>query len=227
MFFILNKIEQGAHQTNGLANPKNPGNPMVFVVQRQLMRTALFSVYSKKAVGEFWDSKEQKKIASRLWSPEMKVFAKQKIEDAPAPPFILKITIVGWIFVLLVIATMGLIIYNEVKPPIPKSVEYVEMEKTPVVGDIYFGHYESFKEAGDHVASEIGFGWFKIVKVEGDVYHVAKSTQMNKAYKPKNELNSTNFEDKSTALKITEQAGYLINMESTDDKMEIYITEKK
>ena len=227
MFFVINKIEQAVHPTDGLDNPKNPANPMVLGIYRTQSRTALFTVYSKKAYGEFWDDQERKKITRRYWTSEMKAFARKKITGAPKPPFIFKLTIVGWIFVAIMIFTMGLIVYQEVKPPAPKSAEYVAMEQNPVVGDIYLGRYEAFKEAGDRIASGLGFGWFKVIKVEGDVYHMAKSTEMSKNHKPKEELNSTDFETEGTPVKITEQAGYMINMKGIDDKMEIYLTEKK
>ncbi|MGJ1430794.1 hypothetical protein ACR79M_04375 [Sphingobacterium spiritivorum] len=227
MFFVITKIEQGSYENDKLQNPKNLGNPMVLVVFRQLTRTAIFSAHSKKAFGEFYDKVTQKKIASRSWTPEMKSFANQKIVHAPKPPFIFKLTILGWIFIMLVITTFALIIYQEVKPPLPKSAEYVAMEQVPVTGNIYFGHYEAFKESGDRIASDIGFGWFKVVKVEGETYYIAKSMQMNKTHKPKEELNSTDFESDGTATTITEQAGYMINMKAVDGKMEIYITDKK
>lgn len=227
MFFVINKVEQAVHRTDGLHNPKNPSKPMVLGIYRTQSRTALFTVYSKKAYGEFWDDETQKKIANRYWTPEMKAFARQKVAEAPKPPYIFKLTIVGWIFVAIMIATMGLIVYQETKPPVPKSAEYVAMEQAPVVGDIYLGRYEAFKEAGERIASEIGFGWFKVVKVEADVYHMAKSTGMSKTHKPKEELNSTDFETEGTPVKITEQAGYMINMKAIDGKMEIYLTEKK
>ncbi|SFO18223.1 hypothetical protein SAMN05421741_12437 [Paenimyroides ummariense] len=227
MFFVINKIEQVSHRTDGLHNPKKSSNPMVLGIYRTQSRTALFTVYSKKAYGEFWDDVERKKIASRYWTFEMKALAKQKVAEAPKPPYIFKLTIIGWIFVAIMIATMGLIVYQETKPPVPKSAAYVAMEQAPVVGDIYLGRYEVFKEAGERIASEIGFGWFKVIKVEGDMYYMAKSTEMSKTHKPKGELNSTDFETESTPVKITEQVGYMINMKATDDKMEIYITEKK
>ncbi|MFD2556603.1 hypothetical protein [Sphingobacterium tabacisoli] len=227
MFFVINKIEQASHKTDRLQNPKNPSNPMVLGIYRTESRTALFHVYSKKAYGEFWDDTERKKIASRDWTSEMKGFANQKVAEAPKPPFIFKLTIVGWIFVALMIATMGLIIYQETKAPAPKSAEYIAMEQAPAVGDIYFGRYEAFKESGDRIASGIGFGWFKVIQVEGNVYHIARSAEMSKTHKPKEELNSTDFESEGTPAKITEQAGYMINMKAVDGKMEIYFTEKK
>lgn len=227
MFFAVSKIEQAVHSNIELQNPKNTANPMKLAIYRQLTRTALFNAHSKKAYAEFWDDVEQKKIARRDWTAEMKAFADQKITEAPKPPYIFKITIIGWIFCLLMASVFVMLVYNELKPDTPKSAEYVAMEQAPEVGDVYFGRYEAYKDAGDRIASEIGFGWFKVVKVEGDVYHITKSTEMNKTHKSKEELNSTDFEIESTAVKITKQAGYMINLKSTDDKLEIYITDKK
>lgn len=227
MFFVVRRIEQAVHHIDGLQNPKNPQNRMTLGIYRQLTRTALFTVYSKKAYGEFWDDVERKKISNRSWTPEMKAFAKQKVAEAPKPPYIFKLTIVGWLFVALMLTAVVLSVYQEVKPPTPKSAEYVAMEKAPVAGDIYFGRYEAFQEAGERIASNIGFGWFKIVKAEGDVYYIAKSTEMSKSHKPKEELNSADFETEGTAVKITEQAGYMVNMKAIDGKLEIYLTDKK
>lgn len=228
MFFAISKIEQAAHHTDGLQNPKNPDNPMVLGIYRTQMRTAIFTVYSKKAYGEFWDDALGKKISRRLWSPEMKVFSAQKVADAPKPPYIFKFTIIGWIFVLLVMTAFGLIAYNSMKPPVPKPAEYVAMEKAPVAGDIFFGHYEAYKEKGTPIGAEIGYGWFKVIKVEGDDYHITKSTEMHKGYKPKEELNNIDFETESMSpLKLTEQTGYNIRFKSSDGLTEIYITDKK
>ncbi|MFC6098831.1 hypothetical protein [Olivibacter domesticus] len=228
MFFLINKIEQGAHHADGLQNPKTPNNPMVLGVYRTLMRTAICSVYSKKAYGEFWDDVARKKISRRYWTSEMKTFATHKVAEAPKPPFIFKLTIVGWIFILLIIAFFGYLTYESVKPPLPKPAEYVAMDQAPAEGDIYFGNYEIYKEKGNPMGAEIRFGWFKVLKVDGDLYHIAKSTEMNRGHKSKEKLNSTDFETESMPLvKLKEQTGYNIRFISDDDLTEIYITDKK
>ncbi|PVH23905.1 hypothetical protein [Sphingobacterium corticibacter] len=227
MIFVINKLELAAYDINDIQNPKNPSNPMVMGLYRTQSKTALFTVHSKKAFAEFWDNTERKKIARRLWTPEMKAFASQKIAQAPKPASIFKLTIVGWLFVALVVTAFGLIAYQAVKPPVPKSAESVAMEQKPVVGDLYFGRFEAFKEPSDHIASGMGFGWFKVIDVDGDVYHIAKSTDMSITHKPKEALNSTDFESEGTPVKITEQASYLITMKSVDGKMEISITDKQ
>jgi len=228
MFIAIDKIEQSAHHTDKLQNPKALGNAMVLSIYRNKIRTALYIVNTKKTYGEYWDKVENKKIPKRLWTPEMKALYKAKALEAPMPPYIFKITIIGWIFVLLMTGVFGMIVYNELKPPLPKSEEYVAMEKAPVEGDIYFGRYEIYKEKGNPLGMEGRFGWFKVLQVEGDIYHIAKSTEMNKGHKPKEQLNSTNFETESMPpVKLTEQTGYNIRFLSDDGLTEIYITDKK
>ena len=227
MFFVINKIEEGSHTANGIANPKFSGNPMTLVVFRQLTRTALFSVYSKKPYGEFWDIAEQKKISRRVWTPEMKTFAAQKIAETPKPPYIFKLTIIGWIFCLLMMTVMGMIVYQELKPPTPKTAEAVAMEQAPVAGDVFFGRYEIYKEKGNPLGVEIGFGWFKITKVDGNNFYLSKSTEMSKTSKPKEQMNHTDFETGDLpVVQLSEQTGYNIRFKSADGLTEIYITDK-
>ena len=228
MFFAIDKIEQNAHHTDLLQNPKTPGNAMVLGIYRNKIRTALYIVNTKKTYGEYWDKVENKRIPKKLWTPEMKAFYKEKALDAPKPPYIFKITVIGWIFVLLMVGIFVMLVYDAVKPPLPKPDTYVAMEQAPVAGDIYFGKYEIYKEKGNPLGAEIRFGWFKILEVEGDVYHIAKSTEMNQGHKPKEQLNSTDFEAESMPLvELKEQTGYNIRFLSDDGLTEIYITDKK
>ena len=228
MFYAISQIEQAVHRPEKMRNPKNPHNPMILRVFRNKVRTAFFTIYAKKAGGEFWDDTEQKKIGRRHWTSEMKVFEKQKVAKAPKPSFIFKFTIVGWIFLAFFIGLFIFIIYDSTKPPLPKSEQAVAMEKTPAEGDIYFGKYEIYKEKGNPLGAEIRFGWFKVAKVENNEYHIAKSTEMNRGYKPKEQLNNTDFEVQSMPpVKITEQTGYNISFKSDDGLTEIYITDKK
>lgn len=227
MIFSISKIEQGTYHDDTLQNPKNIGNPMTFVVFRQFTRTALFSVHSKKAYGEFWDKITQKKIARSIWTPEMKTFAREKVAETRKPPFIFKLTIFGWLFLLLVVAFFGMVIYQEAKPPVPKSAEYVAMEKAPAVGDILYGHYEIYKEKGNPIGTEIGFGWFKINKIDGDNYYLSKSTETSKTSKPKEQMNHTNFETEDLPMvQLSEQTGYNMRFKSADGLTEIYISDK-
>ncbi|HLT87902.1 MAG TPA: hypothetical protein VKZ57_09940 [Sphingobacterium sp.] len=228
MFFSISKIEQAVHHTDKLQNPKNPGNPMVLGIYRNNVKTVIYSIYTKKTFGEYWDTEENKKIPKRLWTPEMKAFYKEKALEAPKPPYLYKITIFGWLFVLFFIGVFGYLIYDSVKPPLPKSEEYVAMETPPAEGDIYFGKYEIYKEKGNPLGAEIRFGWFKVLQTDGNVYHLAKSIEMNRGHKPKEQLNSTDFETESLPpVKLKEQTGYNIRFLSEDGLTEIYITDKK
>lgn len=228
MFFRISKIEQALHHADGLQNPKNTHGPMVLGIYRTKAQTIICSVYSKRTFGEFWDNKEQKKIARRHWTPQMKAYEKQKAMEAPKPPFIFKFTVVGWLFLLLFIGITGHLIYDSVKPPLPKSEKTIAMEQVPMANDIYFGRYELYKERGTPLGMIGGFGWFKVLKVEGELYHIAKSIEMSKSFKPEEQLNSTEFELESLPpVKLLEQSGYHIRFESDDRLTEIHITNKK
>src|SRR5690606_40189009 len=79
-----------------------------------------------------------------------------------------------------ILGVLGMIVYNEVKPPLPKPAEYVAMEQAPVGGDVYFGRYEIYKEKGNPLGMEGRFGWFKILKVDGDIYHRSEERRVGK-----------------------------------------------
>lgn len=184
--------------------------------------------YSKKAFADFWDDVEKKKIARKLWTPEMKNLAERKIAEAPKAPFIFKLTIFGWIFLAGVIALFGMLIYESVKPAPEKPADLVAMEQTPKVGDVYFGHFEKRTDKNAVAGTNIGYGWFKVTKVDGDTYALAKSTEISNSYKPKEQLNSTDFEtDAFTNLKLTENTGYSTRFKSTDELTELNLTHKK
>ena len=102
------------------------------------------------------------------------------------------------------------------------------MEKAPAAGDVYFGRYEIYKEKGNPLGMEGRFGWFKVLNVDGDTYHIATSTEMSRGHQPKEQMNSTDFETETLpAVKLSEQTGYNIRFISDDGLTEIYITDKK
>jgi len=223
MFFSLQQYEAARFAASQLQNPQSADREMTLVFVRTKMRMAVCTVNSKKAAGEFRDLNTGQVIPTRLWTTEMKTFYQTKSSQVPNPPFVFKMTILGWIAVLLIVGFLGMLIYDGAKPPLPKSAEAVAMEQPPAVGDTYFGHFEARQGTGDR----IGFGWFKVLKVEGDTYYIAKSTTMSKTSKPKEQLDNRNYEPEGTPMKITEQAGYLINLKSVDQGLEIYFTDKK
>ena len=120
MFFNVDKIEQEIYSVDGLQNPKDKNNPMGFGLYRTFIRTLMFRGYSKQAFGEFWDDATGKLIPRRLWTTEMKAFAMEKVAGVSKPPFVFKMTIAGWIFVVLIIALFVFLAYEEFKTSIPK-----------------------------------------------------------------------------------------------------------
>ena len=227
MFFSIHKFEEAVYPANQLQNPLNKDNPMTLRILRTQSRNAFFTVNSKKSAAEYWGNVDQKTLPKNMWTDEMKAFADQKIRETSAPSFVFKLSIIGWIFTAAVIGLFGYLVYDSFKPDAPLPAEYLAMEKKPQTGDIYFGRYETFSEPNAPRASDIGFGWFKINNVEGDTYNISKSTEISKFHKPKEQMNSIDFEASSIPVKITEQAGYMLNLKSTDDKMEIYLSDKK
>ena len=223
MFFHLQQYEVARFGASRFQNPQTADQDMVLMFLRTEMRMAVCTVHSKKAAGEFRTLSTGKVIPRRLWTAEMKAFYQAKLSEVPRPPFVFKMTIMGWIVALLVVAVCGMIIYDGMKPPLPKSAETIAMEQKPAVGDLYFGHYE----APQGTVDRLGFGWFKVLKVEGDTYYIAKSTNMSKTSKPKEQLDNSHFEPEGTSVKITEQAGFLINLKSVDGGVELYFTDKK
>lgn len=227
MFINFQKVEQAAHHTDGLQNPKNPGNPMALGIYRNKIGSIIYRIHTKKAYGEYWDTVENKKIARRLWTPEMKAFCEQKIAEAPKPPYFFKMTVVGWIFVLGIVAFFAYLTYDSVKPEEPKPAAFVAMEQAPAVGDVYFGSSELYKKKGDPVGVKVNFGWFKVVGVEGDTYRLAPSIEQVKNHQPKETLNNTEFASEALpAVKIKEQTSYNIRFVSEDGLTTVYITDK-
>ena len=71
------------------------------------------------------------------------------------------------------------------------------------------------------------FGFFKVVKINGDIYQIAKSVEMSKTSKPKDQLNSTSFEQETITVKAKELEPYQKSFVSEDGLVEIYLSEKK
>lgn len=227
MFFVISRVRQASYAAQGLQNPENPSHPMTLVVYHTLMRAAVCSVYSKKAFCEFRDEADGKTISRNLWTAEMKAYSRQKSTEVPKPPFIFKLTIAGWIGILLVVAFFGLMAYDGMKPPRARLEKTVSMERVPGIGDIYFGHFETYKEKGNPLGIKTGYGWFRVEKVSGEEFYIAKSKEMSQVHRPKEQLSSTDFEPEHLPLKLSEQTGYNLRFQSADGLTEVYITDKK
>ncbi|MFD1770248.1 hypothetical protein [Sphingobacterium suaedae] len=227
MFYSFRKIEQIRFGVDRLTNPVDQTQNMALTFYRNQVKTAFYTVYSRKPFGEYTVGATGPLIPKRSWTAEMKLFYQEKKKEVPGTPFYFKMTLVGWLFAVLVVGFFCYLTYSSLKPPLSKSVETMEMAQTPSVGDIYFGHFETYEEPGNALTATIGFGWFKVLQVNGNQYNLAKSTDMHKTSKPKEQLNSTAFEAQGIPSVLTEQEGYMIHFKSTDGKTTFYITDKK
>jgi len=229
MFFSIQQNHLSTFKTDGLENPKNPGNDMELALFRTEGRTFFHTSHSKQAFGEYWDVVQGKKIPKRFWTAEMKAYYTQKAQEAPKPPFFFKITPIGWIFLLASVGFLGYLIYDGNKAPLPKSEVVIAMEQSLAEGDIYFGHFEEYKDSEQlgRISSGLGYGWFKVVKVEGETYHLVKSTEMSKHHQPKEQLDSINFATETIPAKIKEKGTYSIRLLSLDGNSEFYFDDKQ
>src|SRR3546814_14519572 len=97
---------------------------------------------------------------------------------------------------LFAFALFGYAGYETATLPAQKKAYQQKMAQKATVreGDIYFGRYRIYKEKGNMLGSEGGFGWFKVVRIENGTYHIAKSVEMSDTAKPKEQMNNTDFE---------------------------------
>ena len=233
MFFVISKQIQSSHRFGTQGNAAQTGSSnsaggMILEVGHTCMRGALFTVYSAKAFAQFRDEASNKIVPKRKWTAEMQTAAASKVASAAKPPFIFKLTMLGWVFAAVVVALFCYLTYSSMKPAAPMPAEYSMFEKAPAKGDRYFGSYENYKGSRDkRIPSSVGFSWFKVVGVEGDRYLVAQSTDVSPSSRPKEDMNSEDFASESVKMKITEQHGYDMRMQTEDGLMKIYFTGKK
>ena len=216
-------------EANHLENPKNTGTPMVLNLLQQETATALWMVKNKKVFPQFLETPSGKVIPRRKWTDKMKAFAQSKIEKMPPQKGRIKITIFGWFFLLFTIGLLGYLAYEGIKAP-EKAAKFQErMTEAATVreGDIYLGRIEVYEEKGNPLGMKGDFGFFKVVKINGDTYQIAKSVEMSKTSKPKDQLNSTSFEQETITVKAKELEPYQKSFVSEDGLVEIYLSEKK
>ena len=228
MFIRFTRESIAVHQATGIANPENPNAPLMLNIFRTHSNAGIYKVYSKKAFGEYYSEGSKKSISRRKWTPEMKAFLQEKLAVTPKAPYIFKVTIVGWIVVLILIGIFAMIAYQEAQPPAAKPASYVAMENKLQVGDVFFGNVEIHKQKGNPVGTKVSFGWFKVTDIKGDDYFLSPSTEVSNHAQPKESMNSTDFEQQSLpAIKITEQTGYNLRFKSSDGLIDAYFTDKK
>ena len=212
-----------------LENPKNTDTPMVLNLFQRETGTAFWSVYNKKVFPQFLETQYGKAIPKRKWTDKMKAFAQSEIEKMPPQKGRIKVTIFGWLLLLFAFGTMGYLAYEGLQAPgkAAKFQQRIAEASTVHEGDIYMGRIGVYKEKGNPLGMKGAFGFFKVVKINGDTYQIARSVEMSKTAKPKEQLNSINFEQETIAVKAKELAAYQKSFVSQDGLVEIYFSEKK
>lgn len=232
MWIRISEISVKKMDANHLENPKNPGSPMALNLFQREYRTAFYISKNKKLYPQYLETPSGTPIPTRKWTDKMKDFAQTEIEKMPLQKGLFKMTIFGWLFFLFAFGTLGYLIYDGVQAPakMKKHQEMLVQKETISVGDIFFGHYEVYKKnetSGIRITSGIGFGWFKVVKIENDIYYLAKGKEMSKSHKPGDQLNSTDFETETTPSKIKENEAYSKRLISNDGNTEFYFLGEK
>lgn len=229
MWIRITKIGIKQIDASHLENPKKPGSPMTLNLYQLESRAVFFVVKSKKAIAKYLETSTGTRIPKRKWSPQMEELARNESAKVTLLKGGFKITLLGWPVLLLAIYLIGYAIYETVTLPVRKEAYKQEMAASATVheGDIYFGNYRFYKEKGNFVGSKGGFGWFKVVSIENDTYHIARSVEMSDTAKPKEAMNSTDFEEETSAVKAKELEAYTKQFISEDGLIEFTAQEKK
>ncbi|GAB3019393.1 hypothetical protein GCM10027051_25600 [Niabella terrae] len=213
-----------------LINPSNPDKPMVLNLFQVEGRTAFWVSKHKRVIPQFLDANNRKVVPKRKWTEEMKGFAQSELAQIPPQKRVFKLTVFGWIFFLGACALLGYLVYDGTVsgPQRKKQFEQRQADAAMVkVGDIYLGRIEVYKERQNPIGMEGAFGCFKVVKIDGDTYQIAKSSEMSKTAKPLEQMNSTDFEPETVKVQAKELSAYNKTFTSEDGLTEISFQEKK
>lgn len=225
MFIAIRRHHLRGIQVEKIINPVDQGNPMDLHFYQQETATALFRVWSKNVIGEFWDPRRSRVIPKRKWTPEMHDLYNQELNELPPVKGRFKITVIGYLFFLLAAIAMGMIIWDGIKPK-GKSVIADNLDGQVKVGDIYFGDFAESKPSG--ADKRRGRAWFKIEKIQGDSIGIRLGTQTTKDYLVKSEaLSNTSFEDTVYNTTIRGQKKYEIDFRTPKSVMSFWAREKK
>jgi len=229
MWIKITKIAINRVNATHLENPGNTGNSMELLLFQQESSTAFFIVRNKGVLAEFSDITTGRPIAKRKWTPEMHGFVQQELNKLPLQQGLFKITIVGWLLLLLAIGLLGYLAYQGLQEPGKKDAYEQKMtaKSAIAVGDIYFGNYRLYKEKGNMLGSVGGFGWFKVVTIDDGVYRIAKSMEISKHALPKEQMNSREFEEKTSAVIAKNLEAYNKQLVSQDGLIEFNFEEKQ
>lgn len=229
MWIRISKIDLKQVEAVGLDNPVKAGSPMALAFYQQESRMAFFVSMNKRVWAEYREASTGRLIPKRKWTPEMNQFAREELAKIPPQKGVFKLTVFGWLFFLFAFGLLGYLLYEGIQAPAKQEAFQQKMtEKATVAeGDIYFGRYRVYKEKGSVLGSQGGFGWFKVTEIENGVYHIAKSVEISKTAKPKEQMNSTDFESETAAVKAKELEAYTKQFISDDGLTEFNFNEQK
>ena len=227
MFISVQRVEEASFSADHLQNPVNPNNLMVLGFYRNYMGTALTQSYSKKAAPIYWDTVTGKTISRSKWTAEMKSYADKCATEVRPAPFKFKLTAIGYIFMLGVVALFGYLIYDSIKPPAnPDALAPTVLMNKVQTGDVFYGRFIE-NDAERNIPKRAGFGWFKVTEAGDGTVSVSLNKEMSTAHKPAAQMNSTDFESEAIPMKIKSQDNYQIDLVSEDGTYEISFSEKK
>jgi len=212
-----------------LKNPKDQQKPMVLAFFQRESRSVLHVHQPKKVFPQYYQTPTGGSIPIRKWTNEMEIFAQQELAKLPPQRGWFKITVFGWILLLFSFSLIGYALYETATLPAQKEAYKQKIAALATVeeGEIYFGRYRVYQEKGDFTGSEGGFGWFKVVSIENGTYHIAKSVEISTTAKPKEQMNSNDFDEDSFAVKAKELEAYTKQFVSEDGLTEFNLNERK
>lgn len=229
MWISITDITIKQLDANHLTNPNDPDNQMILNLFQREGRSAFWVTQNKKVYSQYLVAETGKVIPKSKWTDQMKSFAQKELNNLPPQKGRFKITIAGWIFLLVAIGILGFLMKQAVQAPVKNQQHQKELaEKATVAeGDIYLGRIEVYKKKGNPLGMKGEFGWFKIESIESDTYHIAKSVEMAKKSQDVKPDSNTKFNATTIAVKPKELEAYHKTFISEDGLTEISLTEKK
>lgn len=210
MWFRISDIIIARIKAAHLQHPEKAEGSMILELFQRESRSALHVYTAKKVFPQYRDTASGKRIPRREWTAGMREFAQDAIQDLPPRQTLRRITVFGWLFILLAAASISYAVYETLSLPAQKQAYREKLAEKSVVspGEVFFGNYREYKEKGNMLGSKGGFGWFKVVRIEADTYYIAKSTDLSSNAKPKTQMDSTEFEAQAQPVKARELSAY-------------------
>jgi hypothetical protein len=229
MWFRITDIIVYRADATHLENPVTPGSPMELGLFQRESRSVIHVYKPNKIFPMYYETPGGGRIPMQKWSYQMREFAQERISRLPPQKAVRRLTVFGWLLFLFGFSLIGYAVYETVNLPAQKEAYKQKMEALAIVhtGDVYFGRYRIYKEKGNFAGSEGGFGWFKVMNIENDTYHIAKSVEISKTAKPKEEMNSSDFEQETKAVKAKDLGAYTKQFLSDDGLIEFNLDRKK